>query len=78
MSWKLKRVRQCKACPWKVSTDPHDIPNGYDVDLHKNLACTIAEPGTSAARTSPSRNATGRPAQRSSPEVFPLLKSGGQ
>lgn len=45
MTWKLKRVRQCDKCPWKVSTDPHDIPNGYDEDKHRNLACTIAEPG---------------------------------
>lgn len=44
--WKLKRVRQCEQCPWKVSTDPHDIPNGYSEDLHRNLACTIAEPGS--------------------------------
>lgn len=45
MGWKLKRVRQCEKCPWKVSTDPHDIPNGYDEDLHAGLADTIAEPG---------------------------------
>ena len=50
MSWKLKRVRQCSKCPWKVSTDPHEIPNGYDEELHEGLACTIAEPG--AYRTS--------------------------
>ncbi len=45
MTWKLKRVRQCAKCPWKVSTDPRDIPNGYSEDLHRNLACTIARPG---------------------------------
>lgn len=45
MTWKLKRIRQCAKCPWKVSTDPHEIPNGYSEDLHQNLACTIAEPG---------------------------------
>lgn len=44
-SWKLKRTRQCAKCPWKVSTDPHDIPNGYSVGLHEALACTIAAPG---------------------------------
>ena len=43
--FKLKRVRQCEKCPWKVSTDPRDIPNGYDVGLHEGLAATIAEPG---------------------------------
>ena len=45
MGWKLKRVRQCEKCPWKVSTDPHDIPNGYSEALHRGLASTIAEPG---------------------------------
>lgn len=44
MSWKLKRTRQCKACPWKTTTDPHtDIP-GYDEEKHKALASTIADP----------------------------------
>ncbi len=43
--WKLKRLRQCAKCPWKVSTNPHDIPNGYNVDMHAALACTIAPPG---------------------------------
>lgn len=46
MGWKLKRVKQCAKCPWKVSTDPHDIPNGYSEDLHRALAGTIAEPGS--------------------------------
>lgn len=36
---------QCAKCPWKKSTDPHDIPGGYSVDRHKALAGTIAEPG---------------------------------
>ncbi len=38
--------KQCKKCPWKVSADPHEIPNGYSVERHKGLASTIAEPGT--------------------------------
>lgn len=42
---KLKRTVQCDKCPWKVSTNPYDIPDGYSVDLHRNLQCTIAEPG---------------------------------
>lgn len=46
MTWKLKRVRQCDKCPWKVSTDPHDIPDGYSEELHQSLASTIAEPGS--------------------------------
>lgn len=45
MGWKLKRVRQCEKCPWKVSTDPFDIPNGYSESLHAALVSTIAEPG---------------------------------
>jgi hypothetical protein len=49
MSWKLKRVKQCAKCPWKVSTDPHDIPNNYSAELHKHLARTIIEPGSLAS-----------------------------
>jgi hypothetical protein len=40
--WKLNRTVQCKNCPWKVSTDPHDIPNGYSEELHQNLKNTIS------------------------------------
>lgn len=47
--WKLKRVNQCKKCPWKVDTDPYEIPDGYSVDAHKALKATIAEPGSFAA-----------------------------
>ena len=43
--------KQCAKCPWKVTTDPHDIPDGYCVDKHKRLEDTIAEPG--ALRASP-------------------------
>lgn len=46
MSWKLKRLRQCEKCPWKVSTNPHEIPDGYTRELHEGLASTIAEPGS--------------------------------
>lgn len=45
-SWKLKCVNQCAKCPWRVDVDPFDIPNGYNVDLHRGLAETIAEPGS--------------------------------
>ncbi|WP_432654036.1 DUF6283 family protein [Sinorhizobium fredii] len=41
-----RRIRQCDKCPWKVSTDPHDIPHGYTETLHHALARTIAEPGS--------------------------------
>lgn len=44
--WKLKRVNQCAKCPWRVDTDPHEIPNGYSEALHRDLAGTIAEPGS--------------------------------
>ena len=43
---RLKRTHQCKKCPWKLSTDPYEIPSGYDVERHKALAGTIAEPGS--------------------------------
>lgn len=37
--------RQCKHCPWKKSTNPFDIPNGYSPVDHAALKSTIAEPG---------------------------------
>ncbi len=46
MKWKLKRTVQCHICPWLKSVNPHDIPNGYDVEKHRALACTIADPGS--------------------------------
>lgn len=45
-SFKLKRLKQCDKCPWKTSTDPNDIPNGYSRDLHCALSGTIAQPGS--------------------------------
>lgn len=39
---KLKKTKKCKKCPWKKNANPHDIPNGYDVKRHQNLAATIA------------------------------------
>jgi len=41
-------MKQCKACPWKVTTDPHQIPNGYSREKHAALSCTIAKPGALA------------------------------
>lgn len=35
--------RQCAKCPWKKSTDPHKIPNGYSVEKHRALSGTIAK-----------------------------------
>lgn len=42
---KLKRTKQCSKCPWKVSTNPYDIPDGYCENKHANLKETIAEEG---------------------------------
>jgi hypothetical protein len=33
--------KQCAKCPWKVSTDPHEIPNGYCPVKHAKLKSTI-------------------------------------
>jgi hypothetical protein len=42
-----KRPRkQCAKCPWKVSTNPFEIPDGYDPEKHKALANTIAKPSS--------------------------------
>ena len=43
--WKLKRTVQCAKCPWRKDVDPRTIPNGYSLEKHKQLACTIHEPG---------------------------------
>jgi hypothetical protein len=37
--------RQCAHCPWKTSTDPREIPNGYCEKKHAELKSTVAEPG---------------------------------
>ena len=41
----LGREKQCEKCPWKTSTDPHDIPHGYSEEAHCALEGTIARPG---------------------------------
>jgi hypothetical protein len=43
-AWRLKRVRQCAKCPWRVDVNPHDIPNGYCEAKHRALSNTIAKP----------------------------------
>lgn len=45
MNWKLNRTHQCRKCPWLVSVDPYDIPNGYCEEKHQALKSTIAAPG---------------------------------
>lgn len=44
-TWKLKRTRQCSACPWRKDVDPNDIPNGYTEERHRALESTIAREG---------------------------------
>ena len=39
--------KQCKKCPWKKGTNPHEIPDGYRVELHQRIACTIATEASS-------------------------------
>ena len=41
---KLKRTNQCAKCPWKVGTNPNEIPHGYSLEKHRNLTNTIADP----------------------------------
>lgn len=41
MKKKLGKSKQCDKCPWKVSTNPRKIPNGYSVKKHKALKKTI-------------------------------------
>jgi hypothetical protein len=37
--------KQCAKCPWKTSTDPYEIPDGYCEKKHAGLKETIAKPG---------------------------------
>lgn len=53
-TWSLKRTVQCAKCPWKKSTNPHDIPRGYDVEKHRALEKTIAKPDDFSFLTSDS------------------------
>ncbi len=41
-----RQANQCAKCPWKVDTDPNDIPNGYCETKHQALRRTIADPGS--------------------------------
>lgn len=45
MSWKLKRTKQCAKCPWRKTTNPREIPDGYSEEKHRRLEATIARPG---------------------------------
>jgi len=44
-TFKLKRTVQCALCPWRMSTDPNTIPNGYSPEKHENLKRTVASSG---------------------------------
>ena len=39
----LKRTVQCAKCPFKQSTNPLEIPNGYEVGKHKHLESCISK-----------------------------------
>jgi hypothetical protein len=41
-----RHPNQCAKCPWKKSTDPNDIPNGYCETKHRGLERTIADPNS--------------------------------
>ncbi|MEY4520020.1 MAG: hypothetical protein RLZZ499_2620 [Cyanobacteriota bacterium] len=41
--WELAHPVQCAKCPWKVTTNPYDIPNNYSLQKHQDLECTIAQ-----------------------------------
>lgn len=45
MKKKVPKVtrRQCEKCPWKRSTNPREIPNGYSEEKHRALRGTIAD-----------------------------------
>lgn len=34
--------KQCAKCPWKVGTDPHEIPGEYCEGKHRGLRSTIS------------------------------------
>lgn len=61
-------TEQCKKCPWKVATNPREIPDGYCETKHAALRRTIAEPGSLRGLRDPQRamacheSATGREA----------------
>lgn len=42
----MKPRKQCSKCPWKIGTDPHEIPDGYSEELHRGLSETISVPGS--------------------------------
>lgn len=55
-TWLLKRVKQCRKCPWKQSVSPREIPNGYSEEKHVGLKKTIAIEGDLSGLNSPTMN----------------------
>lgn len=45
-TFKISRTKQCSKCPWKIKTNPHEIPDGYCETKHGDLIETIADPGS--------------------------------
>lgn len=41
--WALERTQQCAKCPWRVDTNPFDIPDNYSLEKHTKLDRTIAK-----------------------------------
>ena len=39
----FRREKQCAKCPWKVSTDPSTIPDGYTPEKHAKLTSCSGE-----------------------------------
>ena len=46
---------QCAKCPWKTSTDPNEITDGYCSAAHRDLTDTIAEEGSLVGLVTPIR-----------------------
>ncbi|PTT02347.1 hypothetical protein DBR11_04995 [Pedobacter sp. HMWF019] len=42
--FKLTLTKQCAKCPWKVSTNPYEIPGEYSKELHEKLGDIIPDP----------------------------------
>jgi len=49
-SSRSSKRRQCSKCPWKVGTNPRDIPNGYCEQAHRDLNVTIASDASFGTR----------------------------
>ena len=66
----LKKEIQCAKCPWRVDTNPYNIPDGYSVELHKQLEKTIAPSNTLKQIESPTLAAMACHESHPSEEVY--------